>query len=116
MGVYLLAVLLAAAPVLSGRVVDSHGKGIPDAKVRVQNDGGGTTDVVTDSRGNFRVPVSGKFHIEIRHDGYRSIRTSTVALSGTPDDVYQVEVRLLPGNADENMNARGQIGALRHAS
>ena len=56
--------------------------------------------VVTDNRGNFRVPVSGKFHIEIRHDGYLSVRSSTVSLSGAPDDVYQIEVALLPGNPD----------------
>src|SRR5437764_11789650 len=101
MGGYLLAVLLAASPVLAGRVVDSHGKGIADAKVRVVADDGQTTDALTDSRGNFRVPVSGKFHVEIRHDGYLSVRSSTVSLSGAPDDVYQIEVALLPGNPDQ---------------
>jgi hypothetical protein len=98
---WFLPSLFAALPVLSGRVVDSHGKAIPGAAVQVQTDDGHTMDYVTDSRGRFRVEAGGKFHIEIRHDGYRTIRSSTVSLSGSPDAVYQVDLPLQQGNPDD---------------
>src|SRR2546422_5871006 len=95
----LLTLFLAAMPVLSGRVADSRGKPLAGASVHVQTDDGRTTDLVTDSRGAFRVEITGRFHLEIRHDGYRTVRSSTVSLSGGSDDIYQIDdIRLLPGN------------------
>src|SRR3954470_7149837 len=101
MGVYILALFLAAAPVLTGRVADSKGKGIPGAQVHVQAEDGRTRDLVTDSRGSFRVEIGGKFYLEIRHDGYRTVRSSTFSPAGASDDVYQVEIPLLAGNPDD---------------
>ena len=93
--------LLAATPVLTGRVADSAGKPISRASVRVQTEDGRTVDLLTDSRGAFRVEISGKVHLEIRRAGYRTVRSSTVSLSGSSDDIYQTEdIRLLPGNPD----------------
>jgi hypothetical protein len=60
------------------------------------------TELVTDSRGAFRVGISGRFQLEIRHGGYRTVRSSTVALSGGSDDVYQIDdIRLLSGSPDD---------------
>ena len=69
--------------------------------MRVQTEDGRTVDLLTDSRGAFRVEISGKVHLEIRRAGYRTVRSSTVSLSGSSDDIYQTEdIRLLPGNPD----------------
>ncbi|HSU88228.1 MAG TPA: carboxypeptidase-like regulatory domain-containing protein, partial [Terriglobia bacterium] len=64
----------AASPVLMGRVTDSRGKPIPDARVRLQTDDGKTTEVVTDGHGSYRLEVNGRFRLEIRHDAYRTVR------------------------------------------
>src|SRR5262245_31167493 len=89
--------LLAAAPVLVGRVTDSQGKLISNAIVHVVTDTGRTIDLMTDNHGGFRVEISGKFQIEIMHEGFRTIRSSSVSLSGESDDVYQVEIPLRAG-------------------
>jgi hypothetical protein len=95
----LLVFLLAATSFLAGRVSDSRGKPIAGASVRVYTEGGQTTEFVTDSRGGFRAGISGRFHIEIRHDGYRSVRSSTLSLPGAFEDLYQTDdIQLLPGN------------------
>jgi hypothetical protein len=82
--------------------------------VRVEAEDGKATDLVTDSRGAFRVAIGeGKFHIEIRHDGYRTVRSSTVSLSGSADDVFQLDdVRLLPGNTADVETVELQLEAL----
>ena len=64
---------LAAAPVLVGRVVDTGGRPITNAMVRLETENGSAIDTITDSRGGFRVDVSGRFRIEIRHPGYRTL-------------------------------------------
>jgi outer membrane receptor protein involved in Fe transport len=98
----LLAFALAAVPVLTGRVADSRGKPLPGAAVRVQMEGGRSTELITDNRGAFRVEISGRFQLEIRCAGYRTVRTSVVTLSSAGDDVYQIDaIRLLAGNPDE---------------
>ncbi|HSU87789.1 MAG TPA: carboxypeptidase-like regulatory domain-containing protein, partial [Terriglobia bacterium] len=99
---YFLALFLAASPVLMGRVTDSHGKPIPDARVRLQTDDGKTTEVVTDGHGSYRLEVNGRFRLEIRHDGYRTVRSSAALLPNAPsDDIYQADVSLLPGNSED---------------
>jgi hypothetical protein len=99
---YFLAVFLAASPLLMGRVTDSRGKPIPDATVRVQTENGRTTQTITDSRGNYRIEVSGIFRIEIQREGYRTIRSSPASLPGNAaDDVYEADVSLLPGNSED---------------
>jgi hypothetical protein len=85
----------AASPVLVG-------KSVPGATVRVIAAGGRVTaEVSADKRGTFRAEVPEKFHLEIRHDGYRTVRSSEVSLSPGSDDVYQVDVPLQPGGPDE---------------
>jgi hypothetical protein len=99
----LLILFLAAEPILVGRVVDPRGKPIPDAVVRVQSAGGRASQVITDTRGAFRIEVSGGFELEIRHPAYRTLKSSPASLSGgSSDDVYQIDdVPLLPGNPDD---------------
>src|SRR4029079_538264 len=92
-----------AVPVLTGRVADSRGKPITGAIVRVQTDDGrAPTELATDNRGAFRAEIKGAFHLEIRHDGYRTVRTSAVSLSAASDNTYQIEeVRLISGSPDQ---------------
>jgi hypothetical protein len=90
--------VFGASPVLVG-------KSIPGSIVRVvAPDGRATIEVSADKRGAFRVEVPEKFHLEIRHDGYRTVRSSEVSLSPGSDDVYQVDVPLRPGSP-ENVEA-----------
>ena len=92
----------AVSPVLMGRVTDSHGKPIPDARVRLQTDDGKTTEVVTDGHGSYRLEVNGRFRLEIRHDAYRTVRSSATLLpNAASDDIYQADVSLLPGNPED---------------
>jgi hypothetical protein len=96
--------LLAASPVLSGRVVDSHGKAIADARVRVRSEDGQTRDAATDGHGNFHIEITGRSRLEIRHDGYRTVQSSIFSLSGAPaesDEIYEVDIPLTAGNPEE---------------
>src|SRR5262245_29672547 len=102
MFITVLALLLAATPVLSGRVTDSRGKPVPGATVRVQLEDGRSTQLTTDARGDFRVEANGRFRLEIRHDGYRTVRSSVLSLSSGSEDVYQTDdIQLLPGKPED---------------
>jgi hypothetical protein len=90
--------VFAAGTVLVGRVTDAQGKSISNAAVHVQTETGRTIDLMTDNRGGFRIEIRGAFQIEIGHEGFRTIRSSAVALTGESDDVYQVEVPLRRGD------------------
>jgi hypothetical protein len=95
----LLTLFIAAAPILAGRVADSSGKPVPDAIVRIEQEGGRSLEVTTDRRGAFRLQISGRFQLEIRHPQYRTVRSSTVSLSDdSVDDVYEASIPLLAGN------------------
>ena len=95
-------VLAAGMPILTGRITDSRGKPIPDATVRIQTDDGRTAEVLTDSRGNYRIEAGGKFHIEIEREGYRRVRSSTATLANTvADDLYEADITLFPGNSSD---------------
>jgi TonB dependent receptor len=84
----------AASPVLAG-------KSIPGSVVRViAGDGRVVVEASADKRGAFRVQVPERFHLEIYHDGYRTLRSSEVSLTPGSDDVYQVDVPLRPGTPD----------------
>ena len=97
-----LVFLLAASPVLAGRVADSHGKPIAGATVRIQAEDGRTAEVVTDNRGAFRLEIGGRSRLEIKQDGYRTVRSSTFSLSSGADDVYEMDdVRLTAGSPDD---------------
>jgi hypothetical protein len=102
---YLLALLLAAAPVattLVGRVTDSRGKPIPDARVRIESEDGRSSEVTTDGRGSYRLEAGGRFHLEVRHEGYRTVRSSIASLANAgADDVYEADIPMLPGNSDD---------------
>jgi hypothetical protein len=97
----LLVFLMSAAPILVGRVVDSRGKAVSNAVVRVQAEDGGTSEVTTDNRGVFRVEIPRKFQLEIAHPAYRTLRSSPVSLpDSVSDDVYEVDdVPLLAGDS-----------------
>jgi len=97
-----ILIFLLAAPTLVGRVADSSGKPVRDATVRIQEEGGRAAETLTDSRGAFRLEVSGRFRLEIHHPSYRTVRSSTASITGASgDDVYQADVSLLPGNPDD---------------
>lgn len=97
-----LLFLLAASPVLAGRVADSHGKPIAGATVRIQAEDGRTAEVVTDNRGAFRLEVGGRSRLEIRRAGYRTVRSSTFLLSSGSEDVYEMDdVHLTAGSPDD---------------
>jgi hypothetical protein len=121
---HLLVLLLAAAPVLAGRVADPQGKPIPNAIVRLESDDGRVATTLTDGRGEFRLEVSGRFLVEIRHSGYRTLRSSAASLVGaSAEDVFQADFPLSPGNIDDvetvelrleavtDAESRGQPGA-----
>jgi hypothetical protein len=86
--------LTAASPVLLG-------KSQPGALVRIIGDDGRIAQITADRRGAFRAEVSGRFHLEIQHDGYRTVRSSDVSLPADSDDTYQIEVPLRPGDPDD---------------
>lgn len=91
-----------AAPVLVGRVVDPQGKAIADAEVRVLADGGRVVNSTTNGRGVFRVEVTGRFRLEIRHAGYRTLQSTAVSLSdASSGGVYQADISLFRGNPDD---------------
>ena len=99
---YLLAVFLATAPILMGRITDPRGTPISNARVRVQTDNGTTAESLTDSRGVYKVEANGKFSLEIQREGYRTIRSSIASLpNAASEDVYEADVSLLPGNIQE---------------
>ncbi len=99
---YLLAVLLAASPVLMGRITDPHGKPISNAKVQVQTETGITAEAFTDGRGVYKIEANGKFRLEVQHEGYRTIRSSIASLPNAgADDVYEANVSLLPGSSED---------------
>jgi hypothetical protein len=91
---WLIPSVQAATPVLVGKT-------IPGATVRVIDDSGRVTaEVTADRRGSFRIEISGKFHLEIHHDGYRTALSAGVTLPPGSDDIYQVDVPLRSGYAD----------------
>jgi hypothetical protein len=98
----LLIFFLAASSIVTGRIVDSRGKPLPSTIVRAQAEDGRTTEVTTDNHGSFRVEVSGRFRLEIRHDGYRTVRSSVVTPAGGAEETYQIDdIQLLSGNAED---------------
>src|SRR5437870_4209897 len=79
-----------------------RGKPIPDAIVRIETDDRRTMEVLSDSRGAYRIAANGRFRLEIRHEGYRTVRSSDALIpNGGADDIYQADVSLLPGNPED---------------
>src|SRR5579884_308704 len=94
-----LALLLSAVnPVLTGRVLDQSRKPLSHAEVRIVTPDGRTLAQTTDDRGSFRFEITGRFQIEIRHSGFRSVQSNVIALPR--DGTYEIDVRLLPGESD----------------
>jgi hypothetical protein len=119
-----LTFLLAAAPIFMGRVADPRGTPIPNAIVRIEMEDGRSSLAVTDTRGEFRLEVSSRFVVEIRHSGFRTLRSSAASLLGaSADDIYQADFSLLPGDVGDietvelrleaisDPESRGQPGA-----
>ena len=101
---WLILSLLAATPLLVGKTT-------PGAAVRVIGEDGRTTEAIADKRSSSGSGCPGRFHLEIRHDGYRTVRSSPFPcpaiptmsirwmISGgcvpaTQDDIETVELRL----------------------
>src|SRR5437016_11844738 len=79
-----------------------RGKPIPDAIVRIETDDRRTMEVLSDSRGAYRIAANGRFRLEIRHEGYRTVRSSDALIpNGGADDIYQADVSLLPGDPND---------------
>src|SRR4051812_9804325 len=91
------AALAASNPTLLG-------KSQPGALVRVMADNGQITEVTADRHGSFRVEVSGRFHLEILHDGFRTLHSSDVSLPADSGDTYQIDAPLRPGNPGDVEN------------
>jgi hypothetical protein len=91
---WLIPSLEAATPSLVGRSV-------PGSSIRIVGADGQVTESTADKRGAFRVQVPTRFYMEIRHAGYRSVRSSEVSLEADSQDAYQVDVQLRPGNPDD---------------
>src|SRR5204863_8285552 len=68
-----------------------------------------TMSLRTDNRGAFRNEVHGQIHVEILQDGYRTVRSQWISLSGNSDDVYQFDVPLQAGNSTDRENVILQI-------
>lgn len=108
-----LTFLLATA-LLAGRVMDSRGRPVPAAEVRLTTEDGRITELLTDGRGAFRVQVTGTFHLEIRHPAFKTLRSSESSLpAGSSDDIYQADIELLSGNPDELDNVDLQLEQLQ---
>jgi hypothetical protein len=97
---YVLSLLLALAPILTGRITDSRGAPVQSAQIRAIGGDGQSVDTTTDDRGTFRLELNGRFYLEIRQSGYRTVRTDTFELSGN-EDIYQVDISLLPGDSSD---------------
>src|SRR5689334_15697105 len=98
MVLFWLALLLnTGSPVLTGRVLDSSHKPIPRAEVRILYSDGKSTEQTSDDHGVFRLEVSGRFQLEIRHSGFRSIRSNLISLPR--EGLYEIDVALLPGDS-----------------
>src|SRR5262245_40147910 len=106
-----LALLVSSAlPTLIVRVVSyDTSKPVPQAEVLVVLPDGRTLHRITDSHGSFRIEIVGSFRLEVRHTGYRALRTSTTSLSG--DGVYRVDIPLVQGDpnaAPEELDVQQQ--------
>src|SRR5215831_13729679 len=84
---WLIPSVASATPVLVG-------KSVPGSSIRIINADGQVTESTADKRGAFRVEVPARFYLEIRHAGYRSVRSSGVSLATDSQDAYQVDVQL----------------------
>src|SRR5689334_1906075 len=71
---WLIPSVASAAPVLVG-------KSVPGSSIRIMSTDGKVTEFTADKRGGFRVEVPAHFYLEIRHAGYRSVRSSEVSLA-----------------------------------
>src|SRR6476661_10445714 len=91
---WLIPSVKAATPTLAG-------KSVPGSGIRIIAADGQVTQATADKRGSFRVQVPARFYLEIRHAGYRSVRSSEVSLEGDSEAAYQVDVPLRPGNPDD---------------
>jgi hypothetical protein len=85
------------------------GKSQPGAAVHIVFANGRMAEINADRRGSFRAEVSGRFHIEIQHDGYRTVHSSEISLPSDSDDTYQIDVPLRPGNPEDVENVILQV-------
>src|SRR5215467_5404494 len=86
---WLIPSVAFATPVLVG-------KSVPGSSIRIITVDGHVSESTADKRGAFRVEAPAHFYLEIRHAGYRSVRSSEVSLAGDSQDAYQVDVQLRP--------------------
>ena len=77
------------------------------ATVRSIVEGRAPIEVLSDARGRFRLEITGRFQLEVRHSGYRTLRSAFAELAG--DSVYQVEVSLNPGDVEQVENVNLQV-------
>ena len=119
----LLTLLLLAGPTLTGRVTGPDGRSVPNATIRVIADGRAPSELSADGKGKYRLEITGKFQLEVRGPGYRTLRSSILELPGA--GVYQVDLSLMPGDPsqvenvdlvvespEEDLATRGEPGAI----
>src|SRR5438128_6464757 len=93
--------LLAGSPLptLLIRVSDNSGKPLSHADVLIITSDGRTIRRTTDDRGSARIEISGTFRLEVRHAGYRPLRSSLIPI--TREGLYHVDISLLPGDLND---------------
>ncbi len=104
---WFLLSLLLVNPTLDGRVTDRQGNPVAGATVRSIVDGRAPLEVLTDAKGHFRIEILGRFQIEVRQSGYRTLRSRFTELAG--DGTYQVVVPLLSGDPDKVDNVNLEV-------
>src|SRR5437016_12862026 len=95
---WLALFLNTGLPVLTGRVLDSSHKPVSHAEVRIVSSDGNVIEQTTDDHGSFRLEISGRFQLEIRHSGFRSIQSNLISLPR--EGLYEIDVALLPGEPE----------------
>lgn len=104
---WLLFSLFLVNPTLSGRVTDRQGNPVPGATVRSIVDGRAPVESFTDKGGHFRIEITGRFQLEVRHSGYQTLRSASAELSG--ESVYHVEVPLISGDPEQIDNVKLEL-------
>ncbi len=102
-----LAMLLLPAPALAQAepatltavVTSETGRPLPEARVLLLLDDGRVLESQLDEAGRFTVSLTGRFQIEVRGAGHRSVRSAPAVLAD--GGVYAVELVLLEGDSDD---------------
>ncbi|MEC9475954.1 MAG: carboxypeptidase-like regulatory domain-containing protein [Planctomycetota bacterium] len=95
-----LEVTMKAAPVLTGRVIDSRGKAVSRARVQIDRGWGDADGATTDGEGRFRLLLeTGGDRIVVRARGYAELRQETDPEGGDLGDLVLADAEVITGLA-----------------